>query len=629
MVLYKSIPNLRITTNYSGTSYVHTNQQFMYGQIIRVENGFDTATLLMTDRHGWSGSYNWLSKVAADEDIKIQVKDESESTWITMLDGIVRIVNLNFSDAGEVLHMKCDGAGYGFEETVCGEEYGAESDNASLDTLKEIITDASHGIVPKWVNSILGSANASGHGYDMTGGAANDLIEAIAGTINYLYYPYKPNHKCLNDLLELVQAIKGANAGPHWIVDTDDELMVTTIGSHHAAAVTNGWTTYYGGSAAASTLVQGTDFKAFKFESMAKEANYILQISAFRRPANGDIWTENNSGDWGTETDMTVADENGAGLYKINSFSIRGRLPNALDLGGFYYPSTADLNFDITKIGTERSVPQIRFYIQRDSDIDMGASPPFIELGTGAAANNDYYWKYLTDEIPSANTWYHVALPIGPYYNSDEETETEWRVNNNPDWADIDYVNFWAVATGNNADLYVDGLNFEGRLVRAAYEAGIGAANKLRVKVITDKIPKDDTLKAADDSGTIAQLAYAELLRSQTTPIMGYVITPLIPDLLPGQLMHIHAKQKRDGTFNIDKDMRVTKIIHHLTTDENEGCNTQIFLTDDVKNANCRLPYEDLNKALSAIRPEFQDLQATSIKANLIDITQGVLSKSY
>jgi len=89
MVLYLSQPELKVTTNYSGSSYVHTNQQFLSGQVTRLENGFDTATLWMTDRHGWSGGYNWLNMVGADEDITIEVKDESESTWTTLLDGRV------------------------------------------------------------------------------------------------------------------------------------------------------------------------------------------------------------------------------------------------------------------------------------------------------------------------------------------------------------------------------------------------------------------------------------------------------------------------------------------------------------------------------------------------------------
>lgn len=630
MVLYTSQPNIRITTNYSGTGYVHTNQQFSQMTVTRVENGVDIATLWMTDRHGWVGSYNWLNTVAADEDITIEVKDESESTWTTILDGIVRFIKTPMADTGELLQLKCRGAGYGFKTTACGEEYGAESNNPSLDTLKEIITDATNGIVPAWVNDILGTGVASGFNYSMTQGVANDLIENIAGVINYLYSPYKPNQKTLNDLCDIVQAIKGVAAGPHWVVLPNDKLIVTTIGSHHAAAVTAGWTTYYGGSQAASTLEQGCDFKLFEFEQMAKEANYILYHGAFMYPGSGDKWTENNDALWG-ETGGVNANHGKAadnvehivGSWSEKFWTGDGAGANWVEL---YYPAGQNAGWDMTKWGGRYNIPQLGFFMMRDTEGDTQLDMKFY---TDA---NDYYYYRYTGAFSHPDKWYWITVPVGPYaFEANQADNLEIFAVDNGDlnWNDINYFSIYGFATvaGNQANFWVDNCHFGGYLLRGAKQAGIGAANKLRVKLITDDVAKDDSMLASDDTGTMARMAYAELLRAKSTPIAGYVITPMIKGLLPGQLMHIHAKQKRDGSFNIDKDMRVTKLVHHGV--KGAGFTTKIWLTDDVTNSIARAPYDDMNKILSASRPEFQDRQATSIKARKIDITQAILEKAY
>jgi hypothetical protein len=78
----------------------------------------------------------------------------------------------------------------------------------------------------------------------------------------------------------------------------------------------------------------------------------------------------------------------------------------------------------------------------------------------------------------------------------------------------------------------------------------------MKIKVITDNIAKDDSLVASDDTGVMARMAYAELLRAQTTPMTGTFTTPIAPDALAGQLIHVHAKKKSDGTFAIDKNFK-------------------------------------------------------------------------
>jgi hypothetical protein len=54
-----------------------------------------------------------------------------------------------------------------------------------------------------------------------------------------------------------------------------------------------------------------------------------------------------------------------------------------------------------------------------------------------------------------------------------------------------------------------------------------------------------------------------------------------------------------------------------------------ISITDDLTNGRARLRYEDVNKQWSAIRPEFQDRQASSIKASSIDLRVARLAENY
>lgn len=100
----------------------------------------------------------------------------------------------------------------------------------------------------------------------------------------------------------------------------------------------------------------------------------------------------------------------------------------------------------------------------------------------------------------------------------------------------------------------------------------------------------------------------------------------LLKDLLPGQLIYTRAKKKRDGTFNIDKDMRATRVVHDFSVNSPA---TTVQLTDDTKNSVPRSSFTDVNKLLAAARPEYQDRQASSFKTRQIDITQAILEKIY
>ncbi|MFA5365901.1 MAG: hypothetical protein WC325_12030 [Candidatus Bathyarchaeia archaeon] len=573
--------------------------------ITRIENGFDTATISLPDKK----NSLYPSTVTNGTTFQFDVKDDKETDYTTICKGIVRFPILETKD----IQLKCDGSGYGLGDTVCVEEYGSQSGNPTLDTITEIITDATNGILAKYVTGTFGGTS-SGFSY-------SSIIANIANVIPYIYFPYKPCNKTIDDLCDLVTALQAGSAGPHWIVTTDDTLHLKLVGNSQT-----GWSKYYGGTdntAEQATLVQGKDFTDFRFEPIGSEANLIVYSGSWRRPSNGDFWTENQSSLWDTYTGYTTLSDDNTN-YIVGLYSLKAAFSDFTGTMNFHYPADRDASWDFNK-WADFNIPTLNFYIRRSNActrLDVA-----LNTVSGSSITGSYY-KEITSDVSAANKWFHFSLPIGPYATLYNDENFSWSESGTPNWADIDEINF-RVDDLDNAYVCVDGLHFGGApIIRIAKNSTNITANKLKVKVITDNIGKDDSLKATDDSGLMAQMAYAELLRLQKSALTGSITTPMLKDALPGQYFHIHAKPKYDGTFTIDKDMRATKIIHNIQPAP-VGYTTTIELTDDLTNSHPRPSYEDRNKIAGANRPEYQDRQAASIKAGEIDIRITALTKDY
>jgi hypothetical protein len=600
MPSYPGIPQLKVTV--ASTEYTADTAE---GSVTRMENGIDTATLTLAN----AKCAKYPDPLTAGASIIIAVKEVSEADWTTIFSGRIQTVQLLLAEKmGEIAHLKCAGAAYGLAQTNCGEEYGSQSRvNKTLDTITEMLTDASKGIIPKYANSIMGSATSSGFNFTTTN------VATINDVIAYAYFPYKPVYKCIDDLCDIVTALKAGTAGPHWIVTPTADLRLKLVDGTQS-----GWTKYYGDSQANATLEQGKDFNSTSFQALDIEANYILYYGVLRKPAQ-DIWCENNSADWYSDTSGVPDDWDS---YKvIGDYCIRMAKGVSATIN-ISYPSARNAAWNLQNLGSIDNPPLIAFYARKNDNFN------YIKLRLETTAGSDYYEVDISPKLTATNTWYHFAYPVGPYYKSnlkDDEMFT-WATTGSPDWANINCVTFLSDHTGS-CSYFLDDLHFEGLICRVAKNTTSISNNKLKIKVVTDNMGKDDTLKADTDSGTIAQLAYAELLRCQTMPIVGETVTPIIKDLLPGQWLHIHGETKADGTFTFNKDMRVTKVTH--TFDIANGFRSQISLTDDLYNAHPRTAYDDLNRVLSAVRPEYQDRQATTIKAGEIDIKVPKLEKDY
>lgn len=600
-----STPQNRITLG----STEFTND-ILSATITRIENGFDTATFELLDTLGEL----YPTTVTTGTAVQFDVKDQSEALYTTNFKGINRFPILPYG-ANELVQLKCDGSGYGLVDTVCAEQYGTQSNNPTVDTMTEILTDASIGIIPKYVNKILKSATDSGFSYTTSG--------SIATSVPYLYSPYKPNNKLIDDLCDLVSAIQAESsaAGPHFIVTTDDVFHYKLI-----SATQVGWTQYYGDSQTNSTLAQGVDFDDFKFEPIGSEANFIIYNGVWCRPSNRD-WTESNYADWddgsgGTFSNETSIKTTGADSIKSYNAAATGcgfkfTFPVAINLSIFSATNKASLEFDLAtdRVMTAMSGAGIynNFFIRIYSNI-VGSYYAYINPGNGSISKGS---------TAGDQNFQHFSIEVGKY------SKDQWQQSaNSLDWSNMVQIEIWCP---NVQSAYLDGFCFGGaQITRIAKNSTNITASKVKTKVITDLTPKDDTLTSGTpgttDTGLMARLAYCELLRLQKTSIVGTVTVSMIKDALPGQYFHIHAKKKADGSFAIDKDMRATKIIHTIN---NTGYFSSIELTDDLTNTHPRPAYEDRNKIMEAQRSGFQDRQSSSIKAGQVDIRVTPLEEDY
>jgi len=614
-------PRFKVTITHSAVDYVYENEAFPTITVTRVENGIDVATLHMADFQ----SEKYEVVMSHGDAIKIEFKNDDNDTYKEIFDGIIESEEAVTTPTGVMLQLECAGCGYGFMRTVCGEEYGAMSNKPTVNTGNEIITDATHGIVPLWVNKILGTASASGYNY-------NTSVAGLTENIDYLYYPYVPCHEALNTLMDVETAIKGSGvASTHWRVDTNNYLLVKLLTGSIAPGVAT-WYKYYNNSASDATVEEGVDFAAYHFQKLEPEANYILYHGRLVKPM-GERWTE------GTDADTAYWTANGTASVTDQAAQVVGA--TSIELGivapgeDWVRCPQSDQNWEIDKWGGVYNIPYIEFYHYYPSG--SGLLVVDLRLVTGAVGNADYF--HIDNILPATqDVWQLVRFPIGPYHMLASQGENEgwsgWSVSNNADWNDIDSIYFFVdsaeVGAGNDGFCYVDNLHFSGWILRGAKATTNITDHDVRFKVITDNVAKDDTGSSGNpgttDTGLMARLAYAELLRSITTPTVGWFVIPMAKELKPGHWVHVHAKKKAGGSFTIDKDFRVTKVAHAIT--EN-GCLSQVHVTDDTVNSRPRTAFDDFNYAMSLARPEFQDRQSISYKTRDIDITQALLEESY
>jgi hypothetical protein len=687
MVTYLAIPKVRVTFGATVTD------GFISGNVELAENNYWKAELVFSNT-----PVIYPTTVNIGTTVLIEVQDGAVGgAWTTLFNGTVLAPDFTFDSSSATVKLVCVGLGYALNMMNIAEEYGSQSRNATLNTLKEILTDNTSGVVPKWVNKYKGGSNDSGYSI------ATTYVSDLTGLPLYISSPWKPANKFLDDLCDLNTALtvdtsinltaigagstttvkvsgsfdhftgsyiyftSGVNnglsrpitsavvtggpavttytceafpstytpgdtitihtsSGPHWIVDNSGNLRVKRIGTSQ----TN-WSNYCGGSQGNATLVNGEDFFDGDFQPVGKEANVILYYGTWCRPSSGDGYTEPTDDTtaravwYATGTGTTVYADTTDHIIGSSSVKITDTTPqnspgnfmglmlggNGVGIGG------SPLNWDFTTFTGDPKLV-LELYILKKTNVTGG----FIRIHTSDCVND--YWTYdWTSDVTAVDKWVHFSIPVGPYYDKTESVK-KWGTFGSPNWNTIIAVEIiFAYTASQTGSGLIDGFHFTGanivRIARQCFPAGDSYAgtlgqttNPIRFKVLTDNIGKDDSLSAVDDTGLMAQLSKAELLRAVKATINGRFSTPLIKDVMPGQY------------FYIGVDWRITKVTHNLAT-----MRSTFEVTDDVTNSHTRLRYEDINKQYAAIRPEYQDRQASSLKSGSMDIRIVPLEKAY
>lgn len=580
-----------------------------------VTDGLLTANVEMAENNYWTAQLNFSNvpalypaTVNVGTDVLIDVQDGAVGgAWSNLFTGNVLYLDYSFSGKSAVIGLQCVGLGYGLNMMNAAEEYGTQSRNPERDTIQGILTNEDAGLIPKWTELYAGGSQASGYTIN------TDKVENLAGGIQYISFPWKPINKCLDDLCDLHTAISASSslAGPHWIVDNSGNLRLKRIG-----ATQTGWTKYYGDSQENATLTSGVDFFDGDFQLVGKEANVVLYYGLWRRPSNGDAWTENSSSLWGNAVASTPDDDDVN--HRVGEYSIK----ITETVNHAYYPSGKDAAWNFNNF-SDFTVPHVSFHALKHGTPDSIVVRLYSD--TSSLITN-WYGYHFHSKMTDDDVWYHFNLPLGPYYKTVDDSAFEWISSGTPpDWSEINIIYFaWSGGAGDY--VCIDGLHIGNvpiiRVARQEFPDEIEAdrgtlgetTNPIKFKVLTDNIGKDDSLLATDDSGLMAQLAKAELLCACKPSINGKFTTPLIKDVLPGQY------------FYIEKDYRITEATHFIQGGE---FRTAFEVTDDLTNSHTRLRYEDINKQYASIRPEYQDRQATSLKSGGMDIRILPLEKAY
>jgi len=198
------------------------------------ENAISEVTLIANDEQGET----YLNDVNLNDTITIKFKyeDFGVQTWGAIpvsFSGEVVDLQPQLDLQNEVCAIKGYGIGIGLKRMLTGEEYGIQSKHPQLGSLREIVTDETFGIIPRYFNQIFGSLSS---GYTI----GTDHIADIAQDVNYLMFNFEPCLNSLNDLLAVLSSLLRVTPnynqpGLHWIVTPNNELCVAPIGDHDVA----------------------------------------------------------------------------------------------------------------------------------------------------------------------------------------------------------------------------------------------------------------------------------------------------------------------------------------------------------------------------------------------------------
>ena len=538
-----------------------------------------------------------------DDIVQINIKDSIESNYHQVFGGYITEASpQNSVSQGVILPCKAYGYDIAFDRMRAAVEYGAESANKLIITVKSALLHPTKGLIPRWTEIVLNSDDDIDSGYNFnTDYIYNDVVYPDMNFIKYVQFPYMPINDCLRTLLDLYSAHSYPNPGLHWTVIPDGTtayFCMDKIGTH--AIAEDKWP-----AICPVSLTEKIASESYTKQKM--DANYIVYFGKFEYPT-ADFLCEGTAGLWecylvSNPDDHThdVADYVQVGEQSIKLVSVG-------DSATQHHFRTPSITMDLTKIGTATSPPEIQFYLTSG------------ELGAGGG---DYYLMLYSGDDWSGNRFmYPIGTPAEgkTIFYSIKLSDPEW-VDDGADMTDIRHIgiSFTKGIVVGEGHAWVDGLRMVGIITRGAYDSALIESTRCKIKLVTDSLARCSSYSIDDDSGTVAQFAKAELLRARTTPYMGNIkLKQLYPTILPGQIVEVRP----------NFPMRITEVHHHL--DIPGGSYSEMEVTDDLINS---YPIENItkgyNQLMKATKIDFQDRDRGDLKGRDIDILQSIIATNY
>src|SRR3989475_4352342 len=451
--------------------------------------------------------------------------------------------------AGDLLQVQCSGWAQALLNALVAKDYGSGSDNPTITNFQATIND----IINNFVNP---------DGYQLS----TTYIQNIAGppAITYMLFKNDQAFDAIKQSIDLLTAGDPTNAMTYpaefW-VDNSENCHLAPLGT---------WGSDPNPSKYPNTLSVGSEHILNNFrKDILNLKNKVHFVTAMVEPANGDLWTEGNASAWsfrsnGVEGSSSVLNDNSAGNFKVNSFSIKanwsGMSPAPTSVG-LNYPSAANLAFDITKFGGKITPARIVFFVKCDQTVFF----PQVQLVT--TSPNAVFTSPSLPDVNGVNTsdWHRFEVYLGPQGDN-------FVAGPGASWTNINQIQFllsFNAPGPGSGNIWVDGVYIEGQNHFIATDSTRIAQYGARETSLTSLKHRKNLTQQA--------LAKAELFRLHNPILRGTVQVPGIPDILPGQKVTINAPSANLSSTSL----RVLTVKHHYGQD---NFTTTLELTDDLTN---------------------------------------------
>ena len=592
--------------------------------VTRRESSIDDVTFIANDEAGKI----YLATLNLGDEVKIEYKwEDGDNIWYVVFGGNIVDLNPNMSKAGEICSATAYGFGAPLKNMRIATELGAESVNLTVDTIGK----AYNHMITNYVNKLLGDRIGDpvvDSGYFLQLYYANSVM---TDPLNYILFKWQDCFSALQDLIKLAGSSRYVAdpsdwAGLHWIVlpytiegDGGPRILVAPIGDHESVdgeihgtgSMEDVWAT----NAFVYPIEVKSDMITHGFQHQIFEANFIAVSGRFVFPQN-EYFTEGHADEW-------YSDDVGAHIHDEDTIKMIGAKSVFLHANTGYYHGEFWFDvpwMDMTKIGTKDAMPKIDFWVYNvNGEME-------VRLWT---TSGDKFSASITSQLET-NKWVHITLDIdGPFIDGES---TIWEKVGTPDWSQITNIGFTLHGAVLGLEAYIDGLQIIGAVVACAYDSTHIAAHGVKILTVKDSLTELHTLDTESvdyDKCQLALTALGELNRNRVDVLTGQILIPLSPTVKAGQIVHIHASQLPDESFQIDQDFRITEVRHTFTT---QGALTQLSLTDDLKNSVPRTnaSSDAYSQLIAAMNPDSQTRTFLSLKTGGdFDPKLTIVAKDY